>query len=90
MIVTKDLSKDRKKKLSESKQGDRKTSVLSGKKPYPHNRSSSLHHEKKELRFNTDYGDYEQAHTANIGNYSKFQKKNIPMRRRETFDCDYS
>lgn len=44
--------------------------------------------DKKELRFNTDYGDYDQVFTTNIGNYSKFQKKLHPAKRRDTFDCE--
>lgn len=93
MLVLKETSKEKRKRLSESRQGDRKQpqpTGFSSKKAYPHNRSSSMHREKKELRFNTDYGDYEQSHTANFGNYTKFQKKLAPARRRDTFDCEIS
>jgi hypothetical protein len=46
-----------------------------------------MHREKKELRFNTEYKEYESVQTANIANYTKFQKKIAPARRRDTFDC---
>ncbi len=82
-------SKDKRKRLSESKQGDRRQGI-SATKPYPHNRSSSMHKEKKELRFNTDYCENDQSHTANFTNYTKFQKKAIPSRRRDTFDIQLS
>lgn len=47
-----------------------------------------MQREKKELRFNTDYGEYDQVYTASIANYTKFQKKLHPARRRDTFDCE--
>jgi hypothetical protein len=48
-----------------------------------------MQRDKKELRFNTDYGDYDQVYTASIANYTKFQKKLNPNRRRDTtFDIE--
>lgn len=49
-----------------------------------------MQRDKKEIRFNTDYGEYDQVFTANIANYTKFQKKMHPARRRDTFDCEGS
>lgn len=78
-------SKERERRRgSESRQNDRKQQG-SGKRGAPHNRSSSLHREKKPLRFHTDYGDYEQTHTAALQVYAKLQTH--PGRRRGTFDC---
>lgn len=47
-----------------------------------------MQRDKKELRFNTDYAEYDQVYTTNIANYTKFQKKMHPARRRDTFDCE--
>ena len=47
-----------------------------------------MQREKKELRFNTDYAEYDQIYTTSIANYTKFQKKLHPARRRDTFDCE--
>jgi hypothetical protein len=79
------VDRDKRKRLSESRNGERKGT--SGKKA-AHNRSSSMQRDKKELRFNTDYGEYDQVYTASIANYTKFQKKLHPARRRDTFDCE--
>ncbi len=46
-----------------------------------------MYREKKEIRFNTDYGESQMFQIGNISNYTKFQKKIIPAKRRDTFDC---
>jgi len=56
MLASKN-SKDKRKRFSESRTGERKVGV-SEKKVGQNNRSSSMHREKKELRFNTEYKEY--------------------------------
>lgn len=56
MFATK-ITKDKRKKLSESRNGDTKIGV-SEKRVSQNNRSSSMHRDKKELRFNTEYKEY--------------------------------
>jgi hypothetical protein len=79
------LKEREKRRTSDSRQNDRKQQG-SGKRGAPHNRSSSMHREKKPLRFHTDYGEYEQTHTAVFQVYGKLQT-HLPGKRRGTFDC---
>ena len=52
---------------------------------YPHNRSSSMYRDKKDLRLHTDYDNYESSQTNPMAHYTKLSKK-IGYRR-DTYDC---
>ena len=81
--MSKEHNRDKKKRLSESKTADRRP-TFSTKKNYPHNRSSSMQRDKKELRLHTDY-DHSDHHTHHLQPYHKLNKK--LAHRRDTYDC---
>ena len=83
MLSTK-YSKDKRARLSESKQGNRRDSTTK-KSITGNNRSSSVYRSNKPERLMTDYSDYDNSQTANIGNYARFQHKF--SKRRDTYEC---
>lgn len=46
-----------------------------------------MHRDKKSLRFQTDYNEYDQVYTTNIHPLTKLHKRIEPNHRRDTFDC---
>ena len=84
MFLPKEVSRDKKKRLSESKTADRRP-TFSNKKNYPHNRSSSMQRDKKEPRLHTDYDYSDNIYSHHLQPYHKLNKK--LAHRRDTYDC---
>ena len=82
MLSTK-YSKERRTRLSESKQAQRKET--SSKVSSSHNRSSSLYRNKRPERLQTDYAEYDNSQTTNISHYPHFPHK--VSKRRDTYEC---
>ena len=46
-----------------------------------------MHRDKKHIRFQTDYNEYDQIYTTNVQPLSRLPKRPEPNKRRDTFDC---